>query len=113
MDESEVPICDYVAYENVVELCQRFVYDVRVIHNSILDFEFDCHQAIQIVMNFTESLDIRAQAHAFLLEYKKEISLLAPFSYFVNCALQIWPLVQLMESDPTSSRNLYNYYNER
>ncbi|VDO02214.1 unnamed protein product [Rodentolepis nana] len=113
MDEPVIPPNECMGVGDVMLSCRRFIREFREIHNSIHNFEFDCHQAFQFVTSVTESLDIRAQARAFLLEYKKEIILLAPFTYFVNCALQILPHIQPFESDPVPSRILYNYYNER
>nr|CUU99074.1 hypothetical transcript [Hymenolepis microstoma] len=112
MDFPEMPPTHYTGYDCVLN-CQKFVADLKEIHGRIYDFEFDCYQVSQIVMSGSESLDIRAQARAYILDYKKEIVLLARFSPFVDVAETIVPLLLPFESDPVPSRELYNYYNER
>ncbi|VUZ48898.1 unnamed protein product [Hymenolepis diminuta] len=100
-------------YKMVEARTEQFVSDLKQIHQNIYDFEFDCHQVSQMIESKCENCEINVQICTYLVEYKKEIDLLAPFSYFVNCALKIFSLAHAAAFAPMASTNVYDYYRKR
>ncbi|KAM3172296.1 hypothetical protein ACTXT7_014824 [Hymenolepis weldensis] len=100
-------------YAMVEELTEQFVSDLKEIHQNIYDFEFDCHQVSQMIASKSESTEINIQICTYILEHKKEIALLAPFSYFVECASKIFSLAHAAAFNSMTLTNVYNYYKKR
>nr|CUU99075.1 hypothetical transcript [Hymenolepis microstoma]CUU99076.1 hypothetical transcript [Hymenolepis microstoma] len=53
------------------------------------------------------------QIRGFLLDYESDIKLLAPYSPFVACALQVLPFVHAENAPTMHSAGIYDHYNER
>ncbi|KAM3172298.1 hypothetical protein ACTXT7_014826 [Hymenolepis weldensis] len=95
----------------ILNKTEEFINFLKEINRDISDFEFDCHQAAQLF--WWEVNETHMQICGFLLDYENDIKLLAPYSPFVACALEILPLIRA-ECLPTMHyAGIYDRYNER
>ncbi|VDO16752.1 unnamed protein product [Rodentolepis nana] len=101
------------AVRELTELIKQYAREFLEIYHRIRDFEFDCHQVSQLILSGGGDNEINSQIWAYLRDFKEDIALFAPFSYFSKCALEIFPLVKPFASVRMTSRHAYDFYCER